>query len=144
MNDVYYITHRRFRGVALCGKKMNLPHGTALRQLGAWLFTLDGQLVCAATSENAKQHFAWDEDGLGLLRGKLTHAIAYSRRERTVDMPGGTKRRQRFTAEEIDMLERDYGAFLRHDAPVILFNDSFFTADVQTLRRLADALGLKV
>ena len=72
--------------------------------------------------------------------GALTYAIAYSNRERY----SAEGRRQRFSDEEIEMLERDWGHFLRQDLEVILFNEDFFAAEPEELQKLADALKIKV
>ena len=53
-------------------------------------------------------------------------------------------RRQRFSDEEIKMLERDWSHFLRQDVEVILFNEDFFAAEPEELQKLADALKIKV
>ena len=86
------------------------------------------------------RHFARNDDGQGLERGRLTWAIAYSRRVRT----GPNGRQQRFTEEEIELLERKWAHFLRQDVEVILFNEDFFAAAVPELKELADALHIKV
>lgn len=134
-----YVTHHRFREIAMCGERLNIPYGTKLDTVGIALVTQEGKPVCYSTSENAKRYFARNDDGKGLERGKLTHAIAYSSRERK----GADGRRQRFTDSEIEMLERDWSRWLRDDVDVILFNEDFFSAEPEELQRLADALGIK-
>lgn len=135
-----YITHRRFKRLALCGKQLNLPYGTELETSGRSIITQDGKTVCYRTSENAKMHFARNDDGNGLERGKLTYAIAYSQRERH----SADGRRQRFTDPEIEMLRRDWAYFLRPNKDVILFNDDFFAAEISELQKLANALHIKI
>ncbi len=135
-----YITHHRFKELALCGSQLNLPYGTELQTAGPILLTQDGKAVCYNTSENAKLHFARNDDGRGLERGALTYAIAYSSRERV--SAGG--RKQRFTDEEIQLLLRDWKHFLRQDADAILFNEDFFAAKVDELQKLAELLQIKV
>ena len=107
---------------------------------GDFIITTEGKPICYATSEAAKMHFARNDDGQGLERGKLTWAIAYSKRVRT----GPNGRQQRFTEEEIELLERKWAHFLRQDVEVILFNEDFFAAAVPELKELADALHIKV
>lgn len=135
-----YITHRRHRDTALCGKRLNIPYGTPLTVTGNCLITLDGQPVCFRNSENAKQHFAINDDGMGMVRGALTYAIAYSPRDRT----GPDGKKQRFTTDEIATLQRDWGRYLRQDLDVILFNDDFFCASVGDLKQIAAALDIKI
>lgn len=135
-----YITHNRYKKLAACGETLNLPYGTELETAGDFIITPDGKAICFATSENAKMHFARNDDGMGLERGKLTWAIAYSQRVRY----GENGRQQRFTDSEIELLERDWAHFLRQDVEVILFNEDFFAAAVPELKRLADALHIRV
>lgn len=131
-----YITHRRFRGLALCGERLNIPFGTNLECTGETLITPDGKAVCYCRSESAKRHFARNDDERGVERGKLTYAIAYSSRNAGNGF--------RFSEDEAKILARDWGNFLRHDLDVILFNDKFFSADPEELQRLADVLNIKV
>lgn len=137
---VKYITHNRFKDLAACGERLNLPYGTELETAGDFIITQEGRPVCYDTSETAKRHFARNEDGRGLERGKLTFAIAYSQRVRY----GADGRRQRFTDQEIELLERDWAHFLQEDVDVILFNEDFFAAEVEDLQRLAAALRIVV
>lgn len=135
-----YVTHHRYKELALCGERLNIPYGTELHAEGYSLLMPDGREVCYSTSENAKKHFARNDDGRGLERGALTYAIAYSNRERY----SAEGRRQRFSDEEIEMLEKEWGHFLRQDLEVILFNEDFFAAEPEELQKLADALKIKV
>lgn len=139
-NGMNYITHRRYKKLALCGKRLNIPYGTELGTVGRSIITQDGQIVCYGTSENAKMHFARNDDGHGLERGKITYAIAYSQRERY----SADGRRQRFADTEIEMLRRDWAHFLRPNKDVILFNDDFFAAEIPELQKLANALHIKI
>ncbi len=137
---MFYISHRRFRGKSLTGKRLNLPYGTRLETHGDFLVAPGGELVCYKTSEIAKLYFARDDDGRGLERGALTYAIAYSRRVRYSE----DGRQQRFTDEEIRMLRNRWGRFLRPHQDVILFNEDFFAAEPEVLQELADALKIKI
>lgn len=75
-----YITHNRFKKLAACGEAVNIPYGTEMETAGDFIITTEGKPICYATSEAAKMHFARNDDGQGLERGKLTWAIAYSQR----------------------------------------------------------------
>ncbi len=130
-----YVTHHRFKELALCGERLNIPYGTELNTEGYSIVTPDGRAICYSTSENAKKHFARNDDGRGLERGALTYAIAYSRR----DAGNGF----RFSEEEAEILTRDWGHFLRPDVDVILFNEDFFAAEPEELQKLAAALKIK-
>ena len=134
-----YITHHRFRGLAVCGDVLNIPYGTELTAEGDFLMTAEGKSVCCISSENGQRHFVLNDDGKGLERGALTYAIAF-----------GTRRRRcgngayRFDHREREMLVRDWGHFLRRDVDFILFNDEFFTAQTEELERLAAALDIRI
>lgn len=130
-----YVTHHRFKELALCGERLNIPYGTELDTEGYSIVMPDGRAICYSTSENAKKHFARNDDGRGLERGALTYAIAYSRR----DAGNGF----RFSEEEAEILTRDWGHFLRQDVDVILFNEDFFAAEPEELQKLAAALKIK-
>ena len=129
-----YITHHRFKGMAACGKRFNLPYGTKLELTGGFI-TAGGKAICFPTSENAHMHFARNDDGKGLERGALTYAIAYAQRN--------TGTGYRFTKEEAEMLATRWPHFLRQDSDYILFNQQFFEADVPELKALASALNIK-
>lgn len=130
-----YVTHHRFKELALCDERLNIPYGTELDTEGYSIVMPDGRAICYSTSENAKKHFARNDDGRGLERGALTYAIAYSRR----DAGNGF----RFSEEEAEILTRDWGHFLRPDVDVILFNEDFFAAEPEELQKLAAALKIK-
>ena len=135
-----YIIHHRYRGKTACAKEVNVPYGTEFE--GKDNMILDGSsLFCYTTSEVAHKYFARNDDGQGLRRGALTYEIAYSNRER-FNKEGN--RRQRFTDEEIEMLERNWSKFLIPDIDVILFNHDFFNAEIEDLEKLADALNIRV
>ena len=134
-----YITHRRFKGLAACGQELNLPYGTGLTTVGNFLVTKDGRVVCGKNSENGLRHFAVNDDGKGLERGALTYAIAYGTRQRKCK--NGV---YRFSEKEREMLSNDWGHFLNKDVDFILFNDDFFTAQIDELQQLAKVLNIKI
>ena len=134
-----FIVHHRFKGIAACGEKLNIPYGTELDTAGDFIITPDGKAICFQTSENAKLHFARNDDGQGLERGALTWAIAYSERRR--ESKAGI---YRFSDEEREMLQRDWPHFLREDCEFILFNEAFFAAPIEELQKLAEALHIRV
>lgn len=129
-----YITHRRFRKKALCGK-LNLPYGTELTMISKVIATKDGKSICLNTSENAHLHFARNDDGQGLLRGALTYAIAYGKRG-----SGGF----RFSDGEIQLLETKWSCYLRQDVSTILFNQAFFDAPIWALKAIAADLNIHI
>lgn len=68
-----YITHRRFKEKAICGD-VNIPAMTVCDEKNG-IITHNGRQLCIIISENAHQFFANDEDGNGMIRGKLTQRI---------------------------------------------------------------------
>lgn len=135
-----FVTHHRYKELALCGEQLNIPYGTELETDGETITTADGKAVCYWTSENAKKHFSRNDDGRGLERGALTWAIAYSQRQRKSES-GAV---YRFSDGEREMLEREWAHFLRPGLDFIVFNEEFFAAEPEELQKLADALKIKV
>lgn len=131
MGYTEYITHHRFKAKALCGY-INLPHGTILLEIGNLLCTTDGKPICCKTSENAKMHFSRNDDKMGLKRGTITYSIAYGKRNESLG--------RRFTDQEVFLLTSKYAHFLKNDTDTILFNDSFFAADIHELEAMVDDL----
>lgn len=77
-------------------------------------------------------HFARNDDGRGLERGRLTYEIAYSDRHPNED--NGF----RFTDEEARILMRDYSRFIRQDVDTIIFNFEFFNASIEELKEIKE------
>ena len=128
-----YIVHKRFRSKAICGE-VNLPAMTETESIGD-IITYNGQPLCLDTSENAHQFFARNDDGNGILRGKLTQAIQktlakrdknyQARWDRVWDDPAC----QPYKREEF----ADYW----------LWNHAFFNADIDVLQHIAKLVGAK-
>lgn len=129
-----YITHRTFNENSISGNVF-IKRGDKLNLIGNTLY-YNNKPICVARSLNGKQHFAINEDGQGLKRGELTYFIAYSNRQKQ-HSDGHVFR---FSEDEIEMLVKDYPQWLKQTTP-ILFNDNFFTANVEDLQELADKLG---
>lgn len=131
-----YIVHHRFRDKAICGE-INLPYGATCESSGNMIF-FHGKPVCATTCQNAKEYFAINDDGHGLERGEITHRIAFEQfglnqqspeyKERWVYVWGDGSLRQ-YKRPETD----DYW----------LWNDLFFHAPIEELRRISKLLDLK-
>lgn len=64
-----YIVIKRFKRNGL-----NLPYGTQVEEHGGVLF-YNGKRICNDHSAVMREHFARDDDGHGLERGKLCKAI---------------------------------------------------------------------
>lgn len=131
-----YIAHRRFKGIGLCGK-VNIPARTKLTRNGDALYLEDGRAVCIATSENAHQYFARNDDGNGMRRGKLTQAIQkelakrdamhQKRWDKVWDCPACA------IFQKEDVVNPDHW----------LWNDAFFDAGIMTLEYIAGLVGVK-
>lgn len=135
-----YIVHHRYKGLDAGGKPMNVRYGTEYETIGDFIATPEGRGICFTTSETAQRYFAVNDDGWGLERGALTYAIAYSNRARD----WSDKSFHRFSEAEVELLEKEWGHWLRQDVDTIIFNDDFFAAQPEELQRLADALKIKV
>ena len=68
-----YVIYKRFKDSALCGL-VNLKATLPCWESEGIIF-YEGKPLCFAASENALCHFARDDDGKGLLRGKLISEI---------------------------------------------------------------------
>ena len=128
-----YICHKRFKGKALCGA-VNLPATTECEELDGFIFC-DGAPICAVTSENAHQHFSRDNDGNGLLRGKLTQEIQKVLSKLDKD------HQVRWDKVWADPLCQKYK---RADhADFWLWNHDFFNAEIADLCHIAALVGAK-
>ena len=133
-----YIAHERYSGKDMNENEILIRRGKRLYRQGSPLYGdvlfYDGRPVCIWRSLIAKQHFARNDDGLGLERGKLTYAIAYA--------PRGDGS-SRFTDAEIETLRRDWGQYLKPLDDVLLFNDEFFELPPDVLKQIAAAVNIE-
>lgn len=65
-----YILHKRLKEAVICGA-VNIPARTEAESESGYIIC-NNRIICFETSEIAHQFFAENEDGDGLLRGKLT------------------------------------------------------------------------
>lgn len=136
-----YLVIKRFRGQCLSGT-VNLPYGTVCERDGE-MITKDGNALVVATSENAHQFFARDDDGQGLERGKLTQEIQtrlspppLGKRESKTEYE---KRQAAWDRIWNDPELRPYK--MREHADHWLWNQAFFDADVETLKYILQVIG---
>lgn len=138
-----FITHRRFHGKGL-EREENIPRLTVLEAcdgaphgFAGDLLCLDGRAVCAPFSQVGVQHFAVNDDGMGMERGALTWAIAWAPRKTS-------REGARFSEAEADMLAGEYGHWLVDGGDgFINFTNSFYTAPVPELEELAAMLNIR-
>lgn len=119
-----YIAHERFKGIDLKGNPVLITRGKKLTRKEDFLYFKD-RPICVYRSECAKRHFSKDDDKQGMVRGDLIDKIAYSG----------------LSDEQIDLLFSDkWNHFLNLEHAVVIFNDSFFEAEVSELQSLYDDL----
>jgi hypothetical protein len=117
---------------------VNLPYGTEIEERGGWLFHGDKRL-CTATSENAHQYFARNDDGEGALRGTLTQAIQKELRLREGETP--TRRSERWEKVWSDPVCQQYRR--PEHADYWLWNHAFFNAPIEDLQHIAALVGAR-
>ena len=119
-----YIVHKRFKAQTLSGM-VNLPALTLCSCIDNVIYHSDNPL-CFATSENAHQFFAINDDGNGMERGNLTQSIQKSLAKRNA------KHQTRWDRMWEDKLCQKYK---RTDhADYWLWNHEFFNAPIKDLR----------
>lgn len=128
-----YICYRRFKGQGLVSE-MNIP---ALSELYTFKDALifGEKPVCFVESENGHQYFARNDDGNGLLRGKLTQAI-----QKTLE------KRDEYYQDRWDKVWEDElcSKFKRKEHENFwLWNNEFFRAQIEELQYIADLIGTK-
>lgn len=129
-----YITTRRARFKGISGN-VNIPYGTRV-QCDNGCITFDGKALCYTTSENAHQYFARDDDGNGLLRGKLTQATMKRLAKRDKDYQA---RWDKVWSDEVCKPYRraEFGDYW-------LWNNDWYEADIETLKYIANLVGTKI
>lgn len=128
-----YITHRRFKGNAICGQ-VNIPALTTLESANG-VIMLGERALCYEQSENAHQFFAQNEDGEGLMRGQLTQAIQKTLARRD------NQYQERWDRVWDDPVCQKYKRADHEDH--WLWNHDWFQADIDTLRHIAALVGAK-
>lgn len=128
-----YISTKRFNGKAICGY-VDIPELTVCDTDHGFI-CWNGDWICSIGSDNSEEFFARNDDGNGLLRGKLTHSIQ-SALENTDD--DYQKRWDKVWADPVCQKYRrkDYDDYW-------LWEHDFFEADIETLRYIAGLVGAK-
>lgn len=128
-----YIVHRRFKKEVICGN-VNIPAMTEVESVDGCII-YNGKIVCFDTSEDAHQFFARNDDGSGMLRGRLTQSIQKLLSERD---PNYQQRWDKIWADELCQAYKrpEYEDFW-------LWNHAFFNADIDALKHIAKLIGLQ-
>lgn len=129
-----YITIKRARINSISGS-VNLPYDTAVQCQGGFL-SIDGKPLCGAHSQNAYDFFARDDDGNGLLRGKLTQEIQKTLAKQDKD------HQSRWDKVWEDPICQKYKRSEHTD--YWLWNHDFFNAGIHDLRHIANLIGAKI
>ena len=122
-----YITVKRFKRRGI-GGDFNIPYGTRLTERGGTLF-FRGMPVCRDASAVMREHFARDDDGSGLLRGKLTRTITRTLAQNDEDH----QRRWDRVWDDATCLKYKKAA----QADYFLWDISFYNAPVEDLLYIA-------
>lgn len=128
-----YIAHKRFKDKALCGY-VNIPAVTALKSING-VILYNGNPICFDTSENAHQFFARNDDGNGMQRGRLTQAIQKRLEKRD------SHYQERWDKVWDDSICKSYKRTDFDD--YWLWNHKFFNAEIDTLKHIAELVGVK-
>lgn len=122
-----YIIYKRFKAKAICGD-VNLPAMTKCETIGDMILYGDMEL-CSTFSANAHQYFANDEDGQGMIRGKLIQKISKQMKDNRVDSLCHDTICQQYRRKE------HHGVWL--------WNQEFYNAPIEDLHHIAQILGVK-
>ena len=133
-----YIVHRRFKHNAICGE-VNLPAMTECESVDN-VICLEGKELCVTTSLSAHQYFARNDDGQGMLRGKLTQNIMKAL-EAEGDPRTDTVYQAKWDKVWDDELCQQYKR-IEH-ADFWLWNHDFYNAPIEDLRHIAALVGAK-
>ena len=129
-----YIVHTRFKGRAICGD-VNLPAMTECT-LEESTICYEGHPLCYVKSDNAHNHFARNDDGQGMTRGKLIRAIQNRLAKRDEQYQA------RWDKVWGDPLCQQYRRPEHQDH--WLWNHEFHEAPIHDLRHIAALVGAKV
>lgn len=128
-----FIVHKRFKDKALCGN-VNLPAMTVCECDGV-IIKYNGNPICATTSENAHLHFALDDDGKGIQRGKLICSIQKKLSKRDDEY------QVRWDKVWEDPVCKKYKR--TEHADHWLWNHDFYNANIWDLQHIARLIGIK-
>lgn len=133
MVNQHYITRKRTKLDGIDGA-VNIPYGTSVEVVDECL-VYQGKRICFVTSQNAFDYFSCNDDGNGLMRGKMVQAIQ--------DILG---KRDKDYQKRWDKIWNDpkccpfkIAWFEDH----WLWNFDFYNAKIEDLRYIANLIGAK-
>lgn len=131
-----YIVHKRFKGLCISGQ-VNIPYGTVCEEKDGTIYHND-RPICYKGSEDACQHFARNDDGLGLQRGKLTQAIQKALRLRPGESEEQRDERWAMTVWR-DTICQKYK--MQEHKDTWIWNVAFFHAPLLDLKHISALVG---
>lgn len=133
MEYQHYVARKRVRLEGI-GGTVNIPYGTNVESIGG-ILVYRGKAVCFATSQTAYDYFSQNDDGNGLVRGKLVRAIT------DILDKKDSQHQSRWDKVWDDPICRP----LRQKAHLDfwLWDHDFYNADVDVLRHIAKLVGVK-
>ncbi len=133
-----YITIKRFKRNGIDGH-FNIPYGTYLEKRADGNLYCDNKKICVARSAAAHEYFARDDDGKGMERGKLSHAII--KRLTPMQFDSRQERNEYWQVVWNDSLAQKYRRPEHLD--YWLWNDDFYNAPIEDLKYIAALVGVK-
>lgn len=146
MENIAFIVHTDFKGNSITVPPVlyNFKAGTlATFNPNYQLIFVQGIPICSIFSDTANDYFCRNNDGQGMLRHKLTFAIAKAKRQRILK----SGKIARFTDEEIIELNSNWKHFLinnEENINDIKFNSNFYNATIEELKCLAKAINIYI
>lgn len=129
-----YIAIKRARFFSLSGD-VNIPYGTKINCIDG-ILSIEGKPLCGDHSQNAYDFFTRNDDGNGLLRGKLTQEIQKTLAKQDKD------HQSRWDKVWEDPICQKYKRSEHTD--YWLWNHDFFNAGIHDLRHIANLIGAKL
>ena len=133
-----YISIKRFRRNGI-GGYFNIPYGEYLEKRDDGFLYYADKKICVARSAAAHKYFARDDDGKGLERGKLSHAIVDRLAPQQFD--SRQERNEYWQVVWNDTLAQKYRRPEHSD--YWLWNDDFYNAPIEDLKYIAALVYVK-
>lgn len=132
-----YVTIKRFKRNGI-GGYFNIPYGKHLEKRADGVLYYGEKKVCLARSSAAHEYFARDDDGKGLERGELSHAIV--NRLSQPQFNSVQARNEHWQAVWNDSLAQKYRR--QEHASHWLWSDDFYNAPIEDLEYIAALVGV--